>query len=111
MIIQVLKHKGFGPKWISWVQNILHSGTSSVLLNGVLVKTFHCKREVTQGDPLSPLLFVLAGDLIQSIINKAKQMNLLKLPLPDRCGQDFPVVQYVDDTLLIMEACPKHLFF
>jgi hypothetical protein len=38
-------------------------------------------------------------------------MNLLKLPLPDRYGQDFPIVQYADDTLLIMEACPKQLFF
>jgi hypothetical protein len=23
---------------------------------------------------------------------------------------DFPIVQYADDTLLIMEACPLHLF-
>jgi hypothetical protein len=38
-------------------------------------------------------------------------MNLLQLPLPDNCEQDFPIVQYADDTLLIMEACLKQLFF
>jgi hypothetical protein len=64
MIIQVLIHKGFDPKWISWVRNILQSGTSSVLLNGFPGKTFHCKRGVRQGDTLSPLLFVLAADLL-----------------------------------------------
>jgi hypothetical protein len=37
-------------------------------------------------------------------------MNLLKL-LFDRSGHDFPIVQYADDTLLIMESCPRQLFF
>jgi hypothetical protein len=111
LILQVLSHRGFGPKWLNWIRNILQSGTSSVLLNGVPGKTFHCKRGVRQGDPLSPLLFVLAADLLQSIINKARQQNLLQLPLTENCGQDFPIVQYVDGTLLIMEACPKQLFF
>jgi hypothetical protein len=60
---------------------------------------------------LSPLLFVLAVDLLQSIINKAKDCGILKLPIPLSCGSDFPVFQYADDTILILEACPRQLFF
>jgi hypothetical protein len=51
LILQVLSFRGFGPKWLGWIRDILHSGTSSVLLNGVPGKSFHCKRGVRQGDP------------------------------------------------------------
>lgn len=57
--------------------------------------------------PLSPLLFVLAADLLRSILNKAKDQGLLNLPIQGRGGQNFPIVHYADDTLLIMEACPN----
>jgi hypothetical protein len=77
LILQVLSFRGFGPKWLGWIRDILHSGTSSVLLNGVPGKSFHCKRGIQQGDPLLPLLFILATDLLQSIINKARQQGLL----------------------------------
>lgn len=88
---------------------ILSSGTSSVLLNGVPSKVFHCKSGVRQGDPLSPLLFVLVADLLQSVINKAKSQGLLKLPIPLGYTSDFPIIQYADDTLLVMEACSRQL--
>jgi hypothetical protein len=87
----------------------LSSETSSVLLHGVPGKVFHCRRGLRQGDPLSPLLFVLAADLLQIVINDAKENNPLSLPLPERDGTDFPIVQYADDTLLVMEACPRQL--
>lgn len=70
-ILQILEHKGFSHKWISWISNLLQSGSSSVLLNGTPGKPFTCKRGVRQGDPLTPLLFVLATDFLQSIVNKA----------------------------------------
>ena len=88
---------------------LLKSGTSSVLLNNVPGKKFYSKRGVRQGDPLSPLLFVLAADLLQSILNDALGKNLVNLPLNTSSGQDFPVIQYADDTLLVMEADAKQI--
>jgi hypothetical protein len=68
-IIQVMRAKGFPEKFLCWVREILTSGSSSILLNGVPGKPFMCKRGVRQGDPLSPLLFVEGADLLQSLVN------------------------------------------
>lgn len=80
-----------------------------MLLNGVPGKTFECRRGVRQGDPLSPLLFVLAADLLQSVVNKANSLGVLKHPLGDSFEGDYPIVQYADDTLLIMPADARQL--
>jgi hypothetical protein len=76
-IIDILQHKGFGSEWVHCVKMIMISGTSSVLLNGVPGKAFYCKRGVGQGDPLSPLFFVMAADLLQTIVNSAKRHGIV----------------------------------
>jgi hypothetical protein len=79
------------------------------MLNGVPGKKFYCKRGVRQGDPLSPLIFVLAADFLQSVLNKAMEMNLITRPIPCASCPDFPVIQYADDTLLVMKADANQL--
>jgi hypothetical protein len=101
-ILKILKHKGFSNKWVCWIENMLTSGSSAIILNGILGKSFKYKRGVRQGDPLSPLLFVLAADLLQIVVNKAWQNGTLKHPVCENFQGDYLIVQYADDTLLIL---------
>jgi hypothetical protein len=59
-ILQMMQHLGFSDKWLAWTQKILETTSTSILLNGMPGKNIDCNRVVRQGDPLSPLLFVLA---------------------------------------------------
>ena len=83
---------------------IANSQISSVLLNGVPGKPFECRRGVRQGDPLSPLLFVLVANLLQSVLNDALHQCLIHYPVLINYSNGFPMNQYADDTLIVISA-------
>jgi hypothetical protein len=108
--IKLMMHQlGFNDDWISWTSSILDSASTSVLLNGVPGKNLVCKRGVRQGDPMPPLLFVMAAELLQCIINKAHDLGLLHLPIPSNDRAGFPIIQYADDTIILLQASQKQL--
>jgi hypothetical protein len=53
---------------------------------------------------------VLAAELLQILINRAAAINLLKPPIPQTTA-DFLIVQYTDDTLLLLQADARQLVF
>jgi hypothetical protein len=72
------------PNWLRWIKDLLSTATSSVLLNGTAGKDFMCKRGVIQGDPLCPLLFAVAADLLQCVINREYRLGNLLPPLSSK---------------------------
>jgi hypothetical protein len=108
-IMEMMKTLGFSKDWLQWTSEILGLASTTVLLNGIPGKNLQCRRGIRQGDLMSPLLFVLAVELLQCLINKAHQQGLFQLPIPSRDDAGFPIIQYAYDTILVMRASQREL--
>jgi hypothetical protein len=103
-LLDVLKQRGFGNRFITWIKNLLDSGNTCVNLNGEYGNYFKCHRGLRQGDPLSPFLFNLVADVLNKILQKAKDAGFLQ-----GLG-DFPNfgnvlnLHFADDTLIFLKA-------
>lgn len=109
-IFYMLKHLGFGDNWIRWIKMTLSTATASVILNGVPGKTIICKRGVRQGDPLSPLLYVIVAEVLQRLINESWLHGDLNLPVQNPYTKNYPIIQYADDTLIILPVEEGQLY-
>ncbi|KAM0899738.1 hypothetical protein ACQ4PT_021089 [Festuca glaucescens] len=66
-LLSVLRQRGFGPRWLRWIGMLLRSVSTSVLVNGFAGDAFRHGRGLRQGDPISPLLFVIAMDVLSAM--------------------------------------------
>jgi hypothetical protein len=96
-----MRHIGFPKKWLEWAASILSYGTSSILLNGIPGKQFICNKGVHQGDPLSSLYYLFGSNLLQSAVNNLLHQGVISRAIEIH-DPHFPIVQYADDTQLIM---------
>jgi len=100
LLLEILAHLGFGAVWRNLVSNLLHSASTQVLLNGEPGDFITHRRGLQQGDPLSPMLFILVMDVLNSLFMKAEEEGLL-LPLHS-AGQRLSL--YVDDVALFIRS-------
>ena len=76
-LMEVLEQFGFQPKWRAWVSILLATSSTSVLLNGSRGNWFKHFKGLRQGDPLSPMLFIMVMEPLQRLFHIATMDGLL----------------------------------
>jgi hypothetical protein len=68
-LLNLLHILGFPCRWQDWIAALLYTSSTRVLLNGVPNAPIKHGRGLRQGDPLSPLLFVIVMDPLRNYSN------------------------------------------
>jgi mannosylglycoprotein endo-beta-mannosidase len=76
-ILDLLRRRGFPAQFRNWITALLSTASSRVILNGIAGPPIIHGQGLRQGDPLSPLLFVLAIDPLAQILHVATTHGLL----------------------------------
>ena len=67
-LLEVLEKLNFGTYFLQWIKTFYTDVSSCVLNNGFTTDLFQVRRGVRQGDQLSPLLFLLAIEILANTL-------------------------------------------
>ena len=99
-LLEILQHLGFGTTWCNLVSCLLTTASTRILVNGEPGEIIRHQRGLRQGDPLSPMLFILVMDVLNSLFTKAEELGLLQ-PFT-RGNNGHRISLYADDAALFI---------
>lgn len=69
-LFHAIKRIGIGPKFTKWITLLFSNASAAVNLHGTPGENFKIEREVRQGCPLAPYLFLIVGEALTHMIKK-----------------------------------------
>jgi hypothetical protein len=77
-LFEVLRALGFSKMFLKWISILLSSATTRVMVNGVTGGKIVHVRGLRQGDPTSPMLFVMGMEVLTACIDKAVHAQIFQ---------------------------------
>lgn len=101
----MLDRMGFGEKWGRRMCTCISTTSFAVMVNGSPSTFFSATRGLRQGDPLSPLLFIIAMKGLNKLIEKAKNLHLLRSIKVGNFGKQLEITHLLcaDDSLMFCQ--------
>jgi hypothetical protein len=111
-LLYMLKRCGFGERWCSWIAHCISSVRFSVLVNGTSTGFFGSSRGLRQGDPLSPLLFVIVMEAFNKLFTVQRGfLSGFSVGSSSNGVINISHLLFADDTLVFCGASPEHLLY
>ena len=113
-LIHLLGTMGFGSRWQGWIRACISTVCFSVLINGSPAGFFGSTRGLRQGDPLSPLLFLLVMEILSKMLKKVEDSGFLRGFPVSRSNVDelrISHLLFTDDTMVMCDADPEQLMY
>lgn len=99
-LLNVLQARGFGVTWRRWIATLLSTASSRIILNGRKGPPIKHLRGVRQGDSLSPLLFIIAMDVLHQLFKKACNDGVIQRMQPPQIKYQCSI--YADDVMFFI---------
>ncbi len=77
-LLYLLERMGYGGKWKSWIKTCIFTVRFSIMVNGSPSGFFKSSRGIHQGDPLSPLLFLLIMEVLSRMLCRTEEAGLIR---------------------------------
>ena len=111
---KVLEAFGFNEKVKMIIYQLISTTSFDVMVNGSPSNFFKSTRGLRQGDPLSPILFIILDACLGRLIHEKRSKGELKGIKPSLGPDIFSHQQFMDDTILgekFGQGSYSHLLF
>lgn len=102
----VLLRFGFHPIWTGWIMECVRTVSYSFLINGGAKGCVIPSRELRQGDPLSPYLFILCSEVLSGLCLQAQENGSLPGVNVARDSPALNHLLFTDDTMFFCKSDP-----